>query len=132
MQTPNDIDLPMEKEDFIFTAKELRASRDVGSQLFCAMLRAAGVDARLVCSLQPLPFRAGETAPRPRQKYAAIVSMEADSIHTTPDVKSRNSSEVEDVADTSAANGADRDRSRFVSNHEHGAEIHCESLPKFS
>ena len=34
----------------------MEGSRDVGAQLFCTMLRAAGAECRLVCSLQPLPF----------------------------------------------------------------------------
>ena len=57
LQPPDDIDLPMQKADFLAAAGTLKASRDVGAQLFCAMLRAAGVDARLVCSLLPLPFQ---------------------------------------------------------------------------
>ncbi|GKZ21956.1 hypothetical protein AbraIFM66951_007276 [Aspergillus brasiliensis] len=35
----------------------MQGSRDFGAQLFCALLRSVGVEARLVCSLQPLPFR---------------------------------------------------------------------------
>ena len=46
----------MQKSDFREIASDLSASRDVGAQLFCALLRSAGVEARLVCSLQPLPF----------------------------------------------------------------------------
>lgn len=46
----------MQLSDFRSAAKKLEGSRDVGTQLFCAMLRSAGVDARLVCSLQPLPL----------------------------------------------------------------------------
>ena len=46
----------MEKSDFRALAVKLEGSRDIGAQLFCALLRSAGVDARLVCSLQPLPF----------------------------------------------------------------------------
>jgi xeroderma pigmentosum group C-complementing protein len=37
-------------------AKELQGSRDVGAQLFCALLRSTGLEVRLACSLQPLPF----------------------------------------------------------------------------
>lgn len=48
----------MEFADFCAAAAALEGSRDTGAQLFCAMLRAAGVDVRLVCSLQPLPFAA--------------------------------------------------------------------------
>ena len=57
LQPPDDIDLPMQITDYRDAAYNLEASRDVGAQLFCAMLRSAGVDARLVCSLQPLPFQ---------------------------------------------------------------------------
>ena len=57
MQPPDDIDLPMQKTDFLSAAGKIKGSRDVGAQLFCAMLRAAGVDARLVCSMLPLPFQ---------------------------------------------------------------------------
>ena len=48
----------MQKLDFREAASKLEGSRDVGAQLFCAMLRAAGIEARLVCSLQLLPFTA--------------------------------------------------------------------------
>lgn len=48
----------MQKFDFRHAATNLEASRDTGAQLFCALLRSAGVEARLVCSLQPLPFTA--------------------------------------------------------------------------
>lgn len=60
LQPPEDIDLPMQKSDFLTAARKLRASRDVGAQLFCAMLRAAGVDARLVCSILSLPFQSAQ------------------------------------------------------------------------
>lgn len=48
----------MQRFDFRDAAKKLEASRDTGTQLFCALLRSANVEARLVCSLQPLPFLA--------------------------------------------------------------------------
>ncbi|KAK3365450.1 hypothetical protein B0H63DRAFT_536923, partial [Podospora didyma] len=56
---PEDIDSTLEKSDFLEAAKALKGSRDVGAQLFCALLRCAGVEARLVCSLQPLACVAG-------------------------------------------------------------------------
>ncbi|KAI5866249.1 Rad4-domain-containing protein [Durotheca rogersii] len=56
---PDDIETPMERATFREAAKSLRGSRDVGAQLYCALLRAAGVEARLVCSLQPLAFGPG-------------------------------------------------------------------------
>ena len=60
LQPPEDIDLPMQKSDFLTAARKLRGSRDVGAQLFCATLRAAGVDARLVCSMLCLPFQSAQ------------------------------------------------------------------------
>ena len=63
----------MQMTDFLQATRDLEGSRDVGAQLFCAMLRGAGVDARLVCSLQPLQFRATEGMPTPQRKYASIV-----------------------------------------------------------
>jgi xeroderma pigmentosum group C-complementing protein len=47
---------PMDLADFATAAKDLEGSQDTGNQLFCAMLRAAGVETRLICSLQILPF----------------------------------------------------------------------------
>ena len=47
---------PMDRVEFINAAKKLEGSQDTGNQLFCALLRSAGVDARVVCSLQPLPI----------------------------------------------------------------------------
>lgn len=87
---PHDIDLPMQKQDFIQAAKDLSASRDVGAQLFCALLRSAGVDARLVCSLQPLPFRAVDKAGTPQRKYVMVIDEPA-SRETSPESNSENS-----------------------------------------
>ncbi|KAK4549520.1 hypothetical protein LTR36_006517 [Oleoguttula mirabilis] len=47
---------PIDRSDFIKAAKKLQGSQDTGNWLFCAMLRSVGVEARLVCSLQLLPF----------------------------------------------------------------------------
>lgn len=51
-----DAEVILSKDDFRRQAETLEGSRDLGAQLFSALLRSAGVDARLVCSLQPLPF----------------------------------------------------------------------------
>lgn len=56
---PEDTDSVTEKSDFLEAAKTLQGSRDVGAQLYCALLRSAGLEARLVCSLQPLSFVSG-------------------------------------------------------------------------
>ncbi|OTA59539.1 Rad4-domain-containing protein [Hypoxylon sp. EC38] len=56
---PDDAESTLEKSDFLEAARSLCGSRDVGAQLYCALLRGAGVEARLVCSLQPLAFSSG-------------------------------------------------------------------------
>lgn len=43
-------------EEFRSVAERMQGSRDVGAQLFTALLRALGIEARLVASLQPLGF----------------------------------------------------------------------------
>ncbi|PYI08234.1 Rad4-domain-containing protein [Aspergillus sclerotiicarbonarius CBS 121057] len=43
-------------EEFRHAAEHLQGSRDVGAQLFTALLRALDIEARLVASLQPLGF----------------------------------------------------------------------------
>lgn len=50
------MDYIMDKDDFRRAATSLSGSIDVGAQLFCALLRAIGIEARLVCSLQCLTF----------------------------------------------------------------------------
>lgn len=63
----DDLDEPMDKDDFRRTAHTLQGSQDVGVQLFCALLRGIGIETRLVCSLQPLPF-ASSAQPSTPQK----------------------------------------------------------------
>ncbi|KAJ5780237.1 Rad4 beta-hairpin domain 1 [Penicillium paradoxum] len=43
-------------DEFRVTAERMQGSRDVGAQLFTALIRALGIEARLVASLQPLGF----------------------------------------------------------------------------
>ncbi|KAJ5172767.1 Rad4 family protein [Penicillium capsulatum] len=43
-------------DEFRSAAEEMQGSRDVGAQLFTALIRALGIEARLVASLQPLGF----------------------------------------------------------------------------
>lgn len=53
---PKDGDPPIKTADFLAASISHTGSRDLGAQLFCALLRSAGVTCRLVCSLQPLSF----------------------------------------------------------------------------
>ncbi|KAF4122712.1 xeroderma pigmentosum group C-complementing protein [Geosmithia morbida] len=71
-EPPEDMDSCMDREDFRNAAKTLQGSRDVGAQLYCALLRSAGVRTRLVCSLQPLTWTAGApTLPKSKAKGKA-------------------------------------------------------------
>ncbi|EFQ35472.1 Rad4 transglutaminase-like domain-containing protein [Colletotrichum graminicola] len=67
-EPPTNMDSCMDRSDFRHAAKRLCGSRDVGAQLYCALLRSVGVRARLVCSLQPLPFaQGGPNLPRAQE-----------------------------------------------------------------
>ncbi|KAH7175652.1 hypothetical protein EDB81DRAFT_15456 [Dactylonectria macrodidyma] len=64
---PNDMESCLDRDDFREAAKKLQGSRDIGAQLYCALLRSVGVQARLVCSLQPLACVSGApTLPKPK------------------------------------------------------------------
>lgn len=66
-EPPSDMDSCVDRQDFREAAKKLQGSRDIGAQLYCALLRSAGVRARLVCSLQPLACSTGApTLPKPK------------------------------------------------------------------
>lgn len=54
-------------DDFRKLAKECEGSRDVGAQLFTALIRGLGIEARMVASLQPVGFgwsKAEDAAPK--------------------------------------------------------------------
>ncbi|KAI9663574.1 MAG: hypothetical protein M1829_006033 [Trizodia sp. TS-e1964] len=53
---PHRADPALVKEGFVQRAIDLEGSRDIGAQLYCALMRSIGVTARLVCSLQVVPL----------------------------------------------------------------------------
>ena len=72
-----DAEIFLSKENFRSQAETLQGSRDFGAQLFCALLRSVAVDARIVCSLQPLPFSGtlkDITPSKPQSHYIVISS----------------------------------------------------------
>ncbi|KAJ5168754.1 uncharacterized protein N7482_004348 [Penicillium canariense] len=86
-----DAEIFLSQEDFQSQAKIMQGSRDFGAQLFCALLRSAAVDARLVCSLQPLPFSGTTkdmTTPKMAPQYIFISSDD----HETSTDERQNSS----------------------------------------
>ena len=69
----DDFDDPSNYEEFLEAAGTRHGSRDLGALLFCALLRSAAVETRLVCSLQVLPFSAvakGQTPEKSKPEYA--------------------------------------------------------------
>ncbi|KAF3491356.1 nitrilase [Arthroderma uncinatum] len=68
------------KDDFRKHARMLQGSRDFGAQLYCAMLRGVGVDARLVCSLQALPFAGVAKGESPRKRAREYIVLSEDDI----------------------------------------------------
>ncbi|KKA27637.1 hypothetical protein TD95_001738 [Thielaviopsis punctulata] len=80
-QPPENLEICPTKTDFLDAAACMSGSRDVGAQLYCAFLRAAGMRCRLVCSLQVLPFTGGGppmTAAQPQLTKAQLRKREMD------------------------------------------------------
>lgn len=68
----DDVEDLIDFDDFKSAAMSHNGSRDLGAQLFCALLRSVAVDARLTCSLQVLPFSGvakGQTPEKPKPQY---------------------------------------------------------------
>jgi xeroderma pigmentosum group C-complementing protein len=62
-------------EEFRSSAERMEGSRDLGAQLFTALVRALGIEARLVANLQPLGFGWTKTeayTPRPKVEEVTI------------------------------------------------------------
>ncbi|RAL12006.1 putative DNA repair protein Rad4 [Aspergillus homomorphus CBS 101889] len=76
-------------DDFRKQALTLQGSRDFGAQLFCALLRSVAVEARLVCSLQPLPFSGVTKEMTPNVSTAKIMIIAADSSEKSSDEATR-------------------------------------------
>jgi xeroderma pigmentosum group C-complementing protein len=72
---------PMDLGDFALAARDLEGSQDTGNQLFCAMLRAVGVEARIICSLQTLPYAnppAKSITPLKKKKKPTVFAIASD------------------------------------------------------
>lgn len=95
---------PVEKKDFVKSAANLSGSQDVGAQLFCALLRRVGVEARLVCSLQPLPFGASASKSSTPQKGKPTVYMEDE----------KGTSSAGETSGGSASEGSSSSRRRII------------------
>lgn len=72
---PQVVEILQTIEDFRTQAAILQGSRDLGAHLFCALLRAVGVEARLVCSLQVLPFSGVAPGENPKKQGKEYIVM---------------------------------------------------------
>ena len=131
-QPPTDIDLPMAKEDFKIAAQRLNASRDVGAQLFCALLRSVGVDARLICSLQTLTFNSSPPAIGTSQpKYTAYYSAEQQEQHGPSEADNDSDTENKHASGGKTAIGSVGGRTRFEPNANGALESPSDKLPLY-
>ncbi|KJZ71630.1 hypothetical protein HIM_08942 [Hirsutella minnesotensis 3608] len=122
-EPPSDLDSCLDRADFREAARTLQGSRDVGAQLYCALLRSVGVRARLVCSLQPLAcVGGGPTLPKPREKAKMSTPTKNKSI---PDVKARAEVTTEKEAASSPVGLSARRRL----GHPHAAAYNFKPAP---
>lgn len=61
----------------------MQGSRDLGAQLFCALLRSVTIDARILCSLQPLPFTGGRKDMTPSKSKRKPIVISSDDTRPT-------------------------------------------------
>jgi xeroderma pigmentosum group C-complementing protein len=80
----DELDDPMDKDDFRTAARTLRGSCDLGEQLFCALLRGIGIETRLVCSLQELPFASAAQPSTPQKPSQATKTITVDPYNKSP------------------------------------------------
>lgn len=79
-------------KSFRDVARECEGSRDVGEQLFTAMLRGLGIEARMIVSLQPAGFgfsQAEEGRPKNIQKLKDVIKEQAQTTTQSTPAKGR-------------------------------------------
>lgn len=80
----DELDDPMDRDDFRTAARTLRGSCDIGGQLFCALLRGIGIETRLVCSLQELPFASAAQPSTPQKPSQPTKTVTVDPYNKSP------------------------------------------------
>ena len=124
---PRDQDIgdAVDRDDFVRASKDLTGSQDLGNQLFCALLRAAHVKARVVCSLQPLPFT-GVSSPSIPQKPT-----KEPAITVSPDYGRHNrETSANNTSRTATANGGTTQATRRrLANPGFASNSHQASAP---
>ncbi|KAJ5669714.1 hypothetical protein N7462_010784 [Penicillium macrosclerotiorum] len=87
----SDAEVFLSKEDFLSQAKIMQGSRDFGAMLFCSLLRAVAVEARLVCSLQTLPFSGTVKDMTPSKMAPQYIVVSSDDHETSTDERRKAS-----------------------------------------
>lgn len=80
----------LSRKDYISQAKLMQGSRDFGAQLFCALLRSAAIESRLVCSLQTLPFSGTVKDMTPSKKAPEYIVVSSDDHETSTEEHKRD------------------------------------------
>ncbi|KAK5724609.1 hypothetical protein LTR15_004655 [Elasticomyces elasticus] len=93
---------PMDRSDFISASRKLAGSQDTGNQLFCALLRGVGVEARVVCSLQVLAFATATVKSTPAKPAKKIVYASAAASGTDHNSASDNSADDRSVGSSTS------------------------------
>ncbi|MCJ1370769.1 hypothetical protein MMC20_001982 [Loxospora ochrophaea] len=94
-------------EEFRQCARACEGSRDVGAQLFTALIRGMGIEARLVASLQPVGFgwNKGEEASTKKRKKPHVTASARDDASVEDDSEEAETGSHED-SDSSASQAA--------------------------
>ncbi|KAI9374042.1 Rad4 transglutaminase-like domain-containing protein [Aspergillus egyptiacus] len=98
--------------EFRQAAERMEGSRDLGAQLFTALLRALSIEARLVASLQPLGFgwTKADSYTTPKQKAKPQASMETE---TSDEDLASSSDEDEDRDEVDMPSGRRKPTKRY-------------------
>ncbi|KAM3515104.1 hypothetical protein MY11210_001222 [Beauveria gryllotalpidicola] len=130
-QLPDHPETCTDRQDFGHAAKTLQGSRDVGAQLYCALLRGVGVKARLVCSLQPLAF--GNGAPTlPRVVAPAKTSTKTSTTAQRAEEARSQVAQYKEMAAAAAQTSSTRPTARRRLGHPSAASHNFEPKPSAS
>lgn len=109
-------------EGFRKLAKECRGSRDTGATLFTALLRAIGLEARMILSLQPLGFGFTES-----ENFTEIRLPIKEKVREQPRESAKGDSKSKDKEVVTGSEDSEDDE-----DHHSGGFIHEESTPDLS
>ncbi|KAK0856126.1 hypothetical protein LTR03_001534 [Friedmanniomyces endolithicus] len=91
----------VDRSVFITASRKLAGSQDTGNQLFCALLRTVGVEARIVCSLQVLPFTNAPVKSTPQKPIKRTIFASASVSNTDQSASDASADDVSVRSSTS-------------------------------